>query len=282
MTSPNVLELAPRARARQSNLAYTLAALPPDRRDDALTFYDFCRAVDDIADEPRFSPAEKHRLLDRWRTALQLGEGLPASLAAVVSRHRIDTRLLLEIVRGVEMDVEPAAFETLSDLREYCWCVACAVGLVSIEIFGCRNPRSKSYAENLGLALQLTNILRDVGEDARLGRLYLPLEELARFGVSEASLRAGKPDGDFLGLATSIAGRAKGYFSAAQATVTAEDARALIPAEAMRLIYKKLLDRMERGGFRVFARRYRVASWEKLAALLTVRFRATRSRVGMI
>lgn len=284
--NPPALQLAPPAGARKSNLAFALGCLPPNRRRDALVFYDFCRAVDDIADDPGRSPEEKRTLLELWRTSLTLGENLPEALRDVVERYGIDRRLLVEIVLGMETDIEPPRFQTREDLRAYCWRVACAVGLVSIEIFGCRNPQSKIYAEFLGYALQLTNILRDVAEDAAAGRIYLPLEDLRRFEVSEASLLARKPGGNFNGLMRFEAARARSLFADASRALPADDAHTLKPAELMRTIYEKILSRMEADGFRVFEKRYRLSKAEKLLALLYFRFRslslATSKRVGMI
>ena len=210
------LQLAARANARKSNLAFALGCLPTDRRMDALVFYDFCRAVDDIADEPGRSSAEKHELLDLWKAALSAGDKLPPALAQVLARHKIDRRLLIQIVLGVEMDIEPIRYQTHEDLRAYCWRVASAVGLVSVEIFGCKNPKSKIYAELLGYALQMTNILRDVAEDAATGRIYLPLEDLRKFGVSEAGILRGDPGGNFSDLMRFEAARTRALFAEAQ------------------------------------------------------------------
>lgn len=280
------LQLASRAGARKSNLAFALGCLPPDRRRDALVFYDFCRAVDDIADDPARSVQEKRELLELWRTSLTLGENLPETLLEVLERHSVDRRLLVEIVLGVETDIEPIRFETPQDLRAYCWRVASAVGLVSIEIFGCKNPQSKIYAEVLGHALQMTNILRDVAEDAAAGRIYLPLEDLRRFGISEASLLAGRPGDTFGALMRFEAARARSLFADASRALPPDDAKALKPAELMRRVYERILSRMEADGFRVFEKRYRLSKAEKLLVLLYFRFcpvsLATSSRVGII
>ena len=279
------LQLAARANARKSNLAFALGCLPTDRRMDALVFYDFCRAVDDIADEPGRSSAEKHELLDLWKAALSAGDKLPPALAQVLARHKIDRRLLIQIVLGVEMDIEPIRYQTHEDLRAYCWRVASAVGLVSVEIFGCKNPKSKIYAELLGYALQMTNILRDVAEDAATGRIYLPLEDLQKFGVSEAGILRGDPGGNFSDLMHFEAARTRALFVEASRALPADDAGALKPAELMHTIYEKLLSRMEADGFRVFRKRYRLSKAEKLLILIYFRFFprsfATSKRVGI-
>ncbi|HWB59478.1 MAG TPA: squalene/phytoene synthase family protein, partial [Chthoniobacteraceae bacterium] len=172
-----------------SNLALGLMALPRDRRDDMVVFYAFCRIVDDIADEPS-SPVETRRAqLNAWRKALGgTFEGEPplaAEVRALIAKYSLPVEHFHEIIAGMEMDLDAKRYRTFEELRLYCYRVASAVGLVSIVIFGCKSPRSTDYALNLGLALQLTNIIRDVGEDWRNGnRIYLPLEEVERFHYS--------------------------------------------------------------------------------------------------
>lgn len=255
------LQLTARDGAKKSSLAFALASLPRDRRRDAFLFYDFCRTVDDIADDPDRSAVEKRHWLDRWKSA-SLSE-LPLDFADLIQRRSLDPNLWREIILGVEMDIEPRRFETMEALRAYCWRVACAVGLVSIEIFGCRDPVSKVYAVHLGQALQLTNILRDVKEDAALGRIYLPLEDLRRFEVSEDSLLAGRPSGDFVGLMSFEAGRAQKEFRMAREILPSSDRQALGPARIMQASYERILSRLIADGYQVFQKRYRLASWEK-------------------
>jgi phytoene synthase len=264
-----VSELVPAALAagldagrKASNLAFGLRVLPPDRRRDALVFYRFCRLLDDIADSPLLSPAEKARALDAWEAALADTSTLPEEIADLVARHGIDPALLREILAGVRADLAIRRYATFSDARQYCWRVASAVGLVSIRIFGCVDPASEAYAESLGLALQWTNILRDVGEDAANDRIYLPLDELAHFHVSEADILARRQSHAFLALMQFQAARAEEFFAAAQAP--AADRKALAPAEIMRAIYAALLRRMQGDGFRVLETRYRVSRLEKL------------------
>lgn len=271
------LELASDEGARQSNLAFTLVFLPSDRRRDALVFYNFCRAVDDIADDEGMPLSERASLLARWRQALEEQSGLPAALHDVIQRRGLDTRLLIEIILGMEMDLSISRYETFEDLRLYCWRVASAVGLVSIGIFGCRDPRSTQYAEHLGLALQLTNILRDVAEDLERDRIYLPQEDLRRFGVSEESLCEGAPGGDFPGLMHAMANRAKEEFAAAMRHWPRPDSRALASASLMQRFYQAILADMERDGFRVFAKRYRLSRSAKLGHALAVGISALRS-----
>jgi phytoene synthase len=260
------------AGRKASNLAFALRVLPPARRQDALIFYRFCRILDDIADEPDLSEDERREALEAWQRALSTEpQLLPPDIVGIIERNGVDRHLLLEILEGVRTDLTVRRYSTFEDVRQYCWRVASAVGLVSIRIFGCDDPASEAYAEALGLALQWTNILRDVGEDARNGRIYLPQDELERFGVSEEDILAGVRTEAFDRLIRFQAGRAKSFFAAAR--LPAADRRALVPAEIMRAIYSALLARMERDGFDVFAKRYRVPASRKflLAAFTLLR-----------
>ena len=250
------------AGRKASNLAFGLRVLPPDRRRDALVFYRFCRLLDDIADSPKLSSDEKARSLDAWEIALASPATLPDDIAGLVMRHGIDLALLREILAGVRSDLTVRRYATFADVRQYCWRVASAVGLVSIRIFGCTDPASEAYAESLGLALQWTNILRDVGEDATNDRIYLPQDELARFNVSEADVFARRQSHAFLALMRFQSERTEEFFAAARPP--AADRKALLPAEIMRAIYASLLRKIQRDDFRVLEKRYRVSRLEKL------------------
>jgi len=270
-----MISLAPASSARGSHLAFALIWLPRLRRRDALVFFRFCRTVDDIADEGGRTDGDKQRLLEEWEQAVE-GRALPGELEEVIARNGIDRTLLAEIVRGCAMDIRPARFQTFGELEKYCWRVACAVGLVSIRIFGCTDSRSDAYAENLGHALQLTNILRDIGEDAGMGRIYIPLDDLARFGISEQEFLAGLPGERFPELMRFESGRARARFHAA--VPPAPDARALLPAEIMKSLYATILSRLEKSGFPVFEKRLRLGRIEKLALALAT---CLRSGKGM-
>ena len=249
---------------KASNLAFALRILPAERRRDALVFYRFCRTLDDIADSTELSDVEKSAALDAWRRTLEGSGQAPSDLEDIITRYEIKRSLLLEIFAGIQADLTTHRYATFEELRRYCWRVASAVGLVSIRIFGCTRPESEAYAESLGLALQWTNILRDVGEDAANGRIYLPQEDLARFGVAEADLLAGKMSPEFLKLMHFQAGRAADFFAGARHALPYEDRRTLLPAEIMREIYFRLLLRMRRDGFRVFKKRYRLGRLQKM------------------
>jgi phytoene synthase len=257
-------------RASKSNLALAFVALSRERRDDITVFYAWCRVIDDIADDPGQPAAERQAALDLWKRALLAPvadePSLAAPVRAVIAKYGLGPTHFLEIIAGVEMDLKGASFATWEELRLYCYRVASAVGLVSIAIFGCRESAARTYAESLGLALQLTNILRDVGEDWRNGgRVYLPREDLERFGYSLADLGAGRRTPAFFELMHFEAARARGFYAEALAARPEADRRALVAAEIMRRVYTGILTRMERGGFDVFTRRYRVGRLAKLA-----------------
>ncbi len=270
--STEPLVLASPVGAKASNLALGLRCLPRHRRNDAFVFYSFCRAVDDIADDPLLMPSDKRWVLDHWKSALKgdMELPLPPAMAELIDRRSLDRKLLVEIVRGCAMDVEPQRIATFPELQAYCWKVACAVGLVSVDIFGCQDLQSKVYAEHLGHALQLTNILRDVAEDAWMGRIYLPLEDLERFQVTEESLLAGQPDGDFAGLMSFEADRAESFYQAAKNSLPKRDRRALLPARIMHAVYHKILLRMRADGFQVFQTRYGLSRLEKILLFIRI------------
>jgi phytoene synthase len=259
-------------RKAKSNLAFALRVLPPAQRADAVTFYAFCRRVDDIADDPDIPLDERRAGLDAWSTGLTSGFDDPSEIqqATVDLRDRlaIPNELLSEIIDGCRADLRPQRFETWADLQQYTHKVACAVGLVSIRIFGCTDPGSESYAIALGHALQLTNIIRDVGEDlSNGGRIYLPLGDLARFQYTEHDLVGRVHDERFVQLMNFQADRADELFRQATGLLPATDRRALRPAEIMRSIYSTLLDKMRADSFRVFDRRYQLSKPRMLAIL---------------
>lgn len=254
-------------RASKSNLAFAFISLGKERRGDITIFYAFCRLIDDIADTPQLSPEEKTRQLIRWREALRGPRPnepvLAPEVRSLMSRYPITPAMLEEIIDGVEMDLTISRYETFAALRLYCYRVASAVGLVSIEIFGYKNPACKEYAVELGLALQVTNILRDVARDFVSGRIYLPQEDMTRFDYSSVDLAARIYDDRFVRLMQFEADRAHEYFRKAAAFLPREDRRSMVSAEIMASIYGALLQQMERDRFRVFERNYRLCTLSK-------------------
>ena len=259
-------------RRARSNLAFALNILPKERRDDAVTFYAFCRTVDDLADDPELTLTQRRTALETWKSGLFHGfaspSGLQQEILALRDRHDLPTDLLTAIIDGCLMDLEPQRFPTWDDLCQYIWQVAGAVGLVSIRLFGCTDPASAHYAVVLGQALQLTNILRDINEDLGNGaRIYLPLADLARFDYAERDLLARTHDARFTALMTHLADRAEGLFHEAAAGLPAADRTALLPARIMATVYEAILRKMRSDGFRVFEKRYRISTARKLAIL---------------
>ena len=259
-------------RESKSNLALAFISLGRERRRDITVFYAFCRVIDDIADSKTLTVDEKRRRLLEWRGWLCTGTPVEPALArdirALIGKYSLTPEMLEEIVEGVEMDLTNTRYATFEDLRVYCYRVASAVGLVSIEIFGYRNPACKEYAIQLGLALQVTNIIRDVGKDLRDGRIYLPHEDMARFGYSEAQLQNRQYNERFLQLMDFEATRAKEFFAHAAALLPREDRQSMVAAEIMGSVYRALLRRMERNNFRVFEKEYRLNKMEKAARII--------------
>jgi phytoene synthase len=254
-------------RQSKSNLALAFVSLGRERRHDITVFYAFCRVIDDIADSPELNVVEKRMALSKWRQVIRVptpdGSPLAYDLRRLIEKYSLSIQLLEEIIAGVEMDLDISRYATFEELRIYCYRVASAVGLVSIEIFGYRNPRCKDYARELGLALQMTNIIRDVGKDLGDGRIYLPQEDLVRFNYSEADLQDRQYNDRFVRLMEFEAARAREFFSRAALALPPEDHRAMVPAEIMGSFYRGLLLRMKLDKFRVFEKDYGLSKLEK-------------------
>ncbi len=260
-------------RASKSNLALAFVSLPRERRADITVFYAWCRVIDDIADDPGESIAHRQAALDLWKQALIAAVPGDPSLAtpvrALIAKYALPVAHFLEIIAGVEMDLASVSYATWEDLRLYCHRVASVVGLISIEIFGCCDAGAKIYAVELGLALQLTNILRDVGQDfANGGRIYLPQEDLSRFGYSAEDLANSRRNDAFLALMQFETERAREFYARARAALPPAERRALTAAEIMRGVYSRLLARMERAGFHVFTQRYSLSRLEKFGIIV--------------
>ena len=270
----SVLDVAARlTRKSRSNFYYAFLTLPRPRRAALYAVYAFCRIVDDAVDVGQDRAAQRKEL-ERWRAEIaQVFEGSPEHPAAqrlqeAVKIFPIPRAALEEIIAGVEMDLERSAYATFEDLYPYCYRVASAVGLCCIEIFGYTDVRAREYAVNLGVALQLTNIMRDVQPDALAGRVYLPQEDLERFGVTADDLAAGRYTPAFVGLMEYQAARARACYERAWAALPRADQRTLFAAEIMGRTYFALLETIERRRFRVFGRRVSVPTPRKLGIAL--------------
>jgi phytoene synthase len=244
-------------RKSRSNFFYAFLCLPRPQREAIYACYAFCRIVDDAVDLGQDRAAQRAEL-QRWRDEIaRVYEGRPEHpagqrLQVAVRQFPIPRAALEEIIAGVEMDMDHPTYETFESLYPYCYRVASAVGLCCIEIFGYTDPRTREYAVNLGVALQLTNILRDVHADARVGRVYLPQADLRRFGVTADDLAQGRYTPQFVELMTFEAARARDYYQRAWAALPPNDARSLFAAEIMGRTYFALLRAIEARRFDVF------------------------------
>jgi 15-cis-phytoene synthase len=245
-------------RRSASNLALAFILLPREKRRAMAALYAFCREVDDVADEESVPAQTRRERLRSWRDDIRAAcnGGRPQfpvnrELQPVTARYRLPLALFEELLDGVEMDLETRRYADYETLELYCYRVASVVGLLSIEIFGYRNPACRDYAIHLGQALQLTNILRDVGNDAARGRIYLPRTELERYDVREDELLKGVDSERFRALAASVAARAASHYQRAHDLLPAEDRRSMISAELMGSVYWRLLRKLEQRGFPV-------------------------------
>jgi len=265
-----------------SNLALAFIMLPPDKRAGMSALYAFCREVDDVADEDSVPVEQRRQQLTRWREDIRLAcdVGAPSfpvnrELQPFIMRHHLPFNLFDDLIRGVEMDLDIARYETWEHLEEYCHRVASVVGLLSIEIFGYHNERCRDYAVHLGKALQLTNILRDIGNDGLRGRIYLPLSELKRHQVTEEEILRGEFSPRFRQLAQSTASRARHHYAMARSCLPAEDRRAMVAAELMGAVYWRLLRKLEKANFPVLAAQpTKLHKLQKLGLILRTWYRS--------
>ncbi|MFT4547338.1 MAG: phytoene synthase [Verrucomicrobiales bacterium] len=275
-SAPQSEDAASITKKSKSNLAFAFVCIPKDRRADMVTFYAYCRLVDDIADDTELPVEEKRRQLDAWRQGLLHGFDKPTSVqqatVALFEKYNIDPELPIELIDGMEMDLVTKRYETWSELKLYCYRVASVVGIVSQRIVGCRQPESVEYWVALGYALQMVNIMRDVGKDyVDDDRIYLPAEEMERFGYTEEMLAAGVVDEKFEALMEFQYQRAQEFYQLAISNITAPDRVALRVGEAMRMIYAGILGNMRRDGYRVFDTDYKLSKLRMFAILANCR-----------
>ena len=255
--------------ARDTNFYYSFLVLPAHKRRAIVAVWDFCRAVDDAVDTAEAGgrdPGDADRELARWREELRacFDGGTPRTpqgraLAPLVPEFHLKRAHFDALVEGVEMDVRPRRYETFADLHAYCTRVASAVGLICLDIFGASTPASRQYATDLGVALQLTNILRDVPVDLAAGRVYIPIEDLRAYGCTEADLAAeaaragaGIRSPAVRALLAHQGQRAREYYARAARALPREEARRLVAAEIMGAVYRAILGRIERRDYDVF------------------------------
>lgn len=252
-----------------SSFYYSFLFLPPERRRAITALYAFCREVDDTVDECTDESVARIKLA-WWRTevsAMCKGGGTHPVMQALqphLAVYNLQEQHLQAVIDGMEMDLDQSRYLDFPALKKYCWHVAGVVGILSASIFGVTNPLTLAYAEKLGLAFQLTNIIRDVGEDARKGRIYLPVNELQQFGVTAADLLNARHSDKFERLMKFQVGRAQQAYDEAFALLPPEDRRTQRPGLMMAAIYRALLDEIERDNFQVLSQRISLTPLRKL------------------
>lgn len=252
-----------------SSFYYSFLFLPPERRRAITALYAFCREVDDTVDECTDAQVAQAKLIWWRQELLAMQAGNPThpvtqALQPHLQEFAIENKHLLAIIDGMGMDLEQTRYLDYPALQRYCWHVAGAVGILSAGIFGCTRPETLEYAEKLGLAFQLTNIIRDVGDDARKGRIYLPISELQQFHVTAADILNARHSENFEKLMQFQAQRAQAQYDAAFAALPAEDRRAQRPGLIMAAIYRATLNEIERDGFHVLNQRISLTPIRKL------------------
>jgi phytoene synthase len=258
-----------KAAASGSSFYYSFLFLPPERRRAITALYAFCREVDDVVDECSDAQLARTKLA-WWRMEIgKLFEGSPnhpvtKALQPFIDKFQIEKERLNEIIDGMEMDLTQTRYLDFPALERYCYHVAGAVGLLAAGIFGYRNPQTLEYAKNLGTAFQLTNIIRDVGEDARKNRIYLPMDELKKFEVPAADLLQARYGAGFVELMKFQAARADDYYRKAFNALPAEDRRTQRAGLIMAAIYRATLAEVERDGFKVLTQRTSLTPLRKL------------------
>jgi len=257
-----------------SSFAPAFFFLDKEQRAALSAYYGFALAAADIADEPGAPAAENRARVDAWRRGVEgLFSGdvpdtpLARDLARAIKAFPLKREHFLRVLDGVEMDLEPEPFGTFADLELYMSRVAGAVGLACLAVFRYEDDKAPALAERLGAAVQLTNILRDAAEDHAAGRVYLPLEDLARFGCRPEDLGGSNYPPNFIELMQFEAERARGFYAGALALAAAGQKRRLLPALVMGALYRALLEKIARGGFRIKEGRARLSRAEKLPAL---------------
>ncbi|HLG14603.1 MAG TPA: presqualene diphosphate synthase HpnD [Blastocatellia bacterium] len=271
------------AAGSSSSFYYSFLLLPRAKRKAIKDVYEFCRVMDEIVDQ-HHAGRNPRAELDHWRIEIEASfQGRPSTslgerLSDAISEFDLPKQPFIDIIDGMQMDLEWKSYQSFADLREYCYRAASAVGLICIEIFGYESPRTREYAVNLGLALQLTNILRDLKEDIERDRIYVPLDELERFGYSEDDLRASRYNAPFQNLMQHQYTRAKSYFDRAAELLPEKDRSSMFAAEIMGTIYRELLEAMDSVRFDVYRNRVSVPKSRRLKIALNIWLRSKFER----
>lgn len=264
------------AKKSKSSFYYAFNLLPNEKRDAMNTVYAFCRETDDIVDEGNEPEEIKYEKLRKWRIELEkavVGHSdytLLNKLGKTISQFNIPLDPFFELLKGMEMDLSYKRYLSFDDLVTYCYRVASTVGLMCIEIFGYKHKSTKDYAVNLGIALQLTNILRDIKKDSLKGRIYLPQQDLIKFGYSESDLLSHTYNANFVDLMVYETNRAREYFDNATMNLNLDDKASMFAARAMQHIYHKLLEKIINADYNVFQKNIKVNKIEKAGIAIGV------------
>ena len=266
-----------------SNFYYSFFSLPADKRKALYAIYALCRCLDDVVDKSA-NRLEASEALLKWTTEIiNMYKGKPShpltiDLKSYIDKYSIPQKYFLELIKGVEMDLTKDRYGTFDELHKYCYRVASIVGLICAEVFGYHNATTLGYAVDLGIALQLTNIMRDIKADTLNGRIYLPLEDLKKFGYTEEDLLSSTYNQAFVELMRFEAERARSYYKRAVETLPKEDQRAMVAAEIMRAIYSRLLQEIEHADYNIFSVSPRLSKFQKIFIALRTFF---RNRMGL-
>jgi phytoene synthase len=264
------------SKKSKSSFYYAFNLLPEDKRDAMNTVYAFCRQTDDIVDENSDSTDLKYEKLRKWRIEFEKSFSghsefsLLNKLGTTISKFNIPLDPFFELIKGMEMDLQKDRYKSFEDLQLYCYRVASTVGLMCIEIFGYKHTSTKQFAVDLGIALQMTNILRDIGKDAKNGRIYLPQEDLIKFNYSEQEIMSLVYNDNFRDLMVYESARAKQYFNSATANLDLDDKKTMFAARAMQHIYYKMLENIISADYDVFNKDIKVSKVEKVGIALGV------------
>lgn len=264
------------AKKSKSSFYYAFNLLPAVQRDAMNTVYAFCRETDDIVDEGTVADDLKFEKLRKWRIELEKSLNghseypLINKLSKTIQHFNIPLEPFFDLLKGMEMDLQQKRYVTFNDLQTYCYRVASTVGLMCIEIFGYRHPSAKDFAVNLGIALQLTNILRDIKKDAEKGRIYLPKEDLEKFNYQESDIFNNTYNENFQKMMQYQVERAREYFNVATASLNREDKKAMFAARAMQHIYYRMLNKIVDADYDVYHNKIKISTVNKVGISLGV------------
>jgi 15-cis-phytoene synthase len=254
----------------KTNFLYSFSLLPKEKNKAINTIYTFCRKTDDIVDDENFSIEERSEKLNKWREEFirslnqESNDELLNRVSMVIKKFNIPVEPFLALIEGMEWDLKKKRYQTFDELYDYCFRAASTVGLICIEIFGYRKKETKDFAINLGIAMQLTNILRDIKSDSERDRIYIPIDELRRFNYSEDDLFKNVINENFIELMHYQVERAKFFYEKADSFLSKEDKGLMFSARIMQHIYYRILEKIEKNGYNIYKQRMRISNFKKI------------------